>query len=901
MSKTTNLNLFKHDNPSTNTDSFNIEKALNENWDKIDEEDGILKERLNILEDDNDINKQDINDINQEQTMQNIRLSDLEEDNVINKNDILSLKQRTTTNEGDILNIKSEQVTQNSNIQDLNNNKVDKIEGKELSTNDYDDVEKSKNEQNREDILLRALITETGNKIRLEINNSTYVLTAKLYDKNNNLIFTSNGIDLPIESMIVNATYDTSTKELVLTLQNGQTIRVSLSDIISGLQAEITSENKLLSDLVNDENQINKFVTQSQKNKLNGIESGAEVNVIETIKLDGTILENDNKSVNIDITGKEDKTNKVTELSNNSTDTEYPSAKAVYEENQLLKNDIDSIAIPLKSEGEYITQENTSNARFTKFEVGGNSKQKTRSGKNKLKLLIGSLTYRGVTITVNEDGLITLNGTVSDNYPIFKLTNGLDSANSIESGVNKWKDESIEELGKLSNFTLELIYIGGTASGGKLTAYEGETRKFWQSLESAIITQDNTQTSFIGVYLGPANTTFNNFQFYLQVEDGIKENISDYEPYGVMPSPEYSSEIKNVTGDINVNVCNKNLAWNGWARDFVKRINDYAKSNIEIKDKRNSLRLSAGAGYNEYDTKYLFKINWKPNTQYTIEFDLLNSTEILNGGTFACYYTDNTFTSFGLVNTANTWNKLSFTSELNKTIKYITSYYTSGSRYIDLDTFIVEEGTNIIDYEEHKEQTFIFPLAQNQKLMLGDYLADNGIHHKRNTVILNGTEIWNISQTLTNTIHFSISNFSEVARQCKIPTKDSIIAGLISNHFIEKSNLYGIDDTGIDLHQNGNLIVGIDKNILTTLDEFKAWLSNNNVTIEYDLIEEEIEPYSTEQQLVYNEIKKTIHSYKGQTNIYSTNETSPIFKVISKADTEAYIETINSRLELLEG
>ena len=36
MSNTTNLNLFKHDNPSTNTNPFNIESALNENWDKID-------------------------------------------------------------------------------------------------------------------------------------------------------------------------------------------------------------------------------------------------------------------------------------------------------------------------------------------------------------------------------------------------------------------------------------------------------------------------------------------------------------------------------------------------------------------------------------------------------------------------------------------------------------------------------------------------------------------------------------------------------------------------------------------------------------------------------------------------------------------------------------------------
>lgn len=33
MSETTNLKLFKQDNPTTNTNNFDIEKTLNENWD----------------------------------------------------------------------------------------------------------------------------------------------------------------------------------------------------------------------------------------------------------------------------------------------------------------------------------------------------------------------------------------------------------------------------------------------------------------------------------------------------------------------------------------------------------------------------------------------------------------------------------------------------------------------------------------------------------------------------------------------------------------------------------------------------------------------------------------------------------------------------------------------------
>lgn len=36
MSETTNLKLFKQDNPTTNTNNFDIEKTLNENWDASD-------------------------------------------------------------------------------------------------------------------------------------------------------------------------------------------------------------------------------------------------------------------------------------------------------------------------------------------------------------------------------------------------------------------------------------------------------------------------------------------------------------------------------------------------------------------------------------------------------------------------------------------------------------------------------------------------------------------------------------------------------------------------------------------------------------------------------------------------------------------------------------------------
>lgn len=177
-------------------------------------------------------------------------------------------------------------------------------------------------------------IVDTGSKVELSIDNSTYIMAINLKDKFDNII-SSDTIDLPLESVVVNGSYDSQTKEVVLTLQNGSTIRFSVADLVSGLQSEITSTNKLNSDLVDDTSCTNKFVTINEKqnwnNKyekpINGItKNDLDMSVQNSLNLADTSLQSHQ-----DITGKEDKNNKVTSISSSSTDEEYPSAKCVYD------------------------------------------------------------------------------------------------------------------------------------------------------------------------------------------------------------------------------------------------------------------------------------------------------------------------------------------------------------------------------------------------------------------------------------------------------------------------------------------------------------------------------------------------------------------------------------------
>lgn len=137
------------------------------------------------------------------------------------------------------------------------------------------------------DLGLLPSSTKYGASISVTINDLTYVLTAVLKDQDGNTLGTAQTIDLPLESMVVGGEYNDTTKKIILTLKNGQTVEFSVADLVAGLQTEITASNKLSADLVDDTSATNKFVSSAEKTsignsatKLTGI-SGSASNYIE--------------------------------------------------------------------------------------------------------------------------------------------------------------------------------------------------------------------------------------------------------------------------------------------------------------------------------------------------------------------------------------------------------------------------------------------------------------------------------------------------------------------------------------------------------------------------------------------------------------------------------------------
>ena len=124
--------------------------------------------------------------------------------------------------------------------------------------------------------------TKYAASLSLSVDPDTYVITGQLKDQDGNNLGTAGTIDLPLESVVVSGSYNSSTKKVVLTLKDGSTVEFSIADLVSGLQTEITSTNKLSADLISD-GTTNKTVTATEKATWNAKQAAiADLDTIRT-------------------------------------------------------------------------------------------------------------------------------------------------------------------------------------------------------------------------------------------------------------------------------------------------------------------------------------------------------------------------------------------------------------------------------------------------------------------------------------------------------------------------------------------------------------------------------------------------------------------------------------------
>lgn len=253
------------------------------------------------------------------------------------------------------------------------------------------------------------------------------------------------------------------------------------------------------------------------------------------------------EDINTDIEGiKEEQTEQNTKIQENANNiADYNEAMlALQAELLATRKDLQAGTLEGQDTGESLYLADSSDARFREFNIEGNSKQETRSGKNKLDLSkVSQKTFNGVTCTYNkEDDSVTFNGTCTTDNSSFIIQGSIDAVK-----------------GKT---TLTAYYVSGNASivsesASNLRMYNSGYLKGTTLNLSNIASNKVISTTYAG-----NDDTLNQWSFKFDEGDvldnfTVKVMLTDevdteYERYGAMPSLEFPSEVEAIGQDVNV-------------------------------------------------------------------------------------------------------------------------------------------------------------------------------------------------------------------------------------------------------------------------------------------------------------------------------------------------------------
>lgn len=737
MSETTNLKLFKHDNPSTNTNEFNVDTALNQNWDKIDNFVGTVNGK--ILEIQNKDTEQDekissmqseIEVIQEKDNVQDTKLAELQAENERLRKDINGLPSGQATAETIYLTDSAEMRFKKFGI----------------SGNSKQETRSEKN------FLKNMATTQTINGITFTVNEDGTVTANGTATANAQLYVQPGTFNLEKGTYIMSGCPSGGAPETYYLGTN----------IMGSIWTEIGSEITL-----------NLTEDVSNKNVVIVIKNGITVNnlvfkpMIRLSSADSTY-----------------------EPYGASPSPDYPSE--------------------VESCGDNI---------------------------NILENIATSQEVNGLTVEVNDDKTVTINGTATQRtditigYVDFKT-----NINYVLSGTKN---------GKTNKWFLSIRGYGNDIGNGL----------------SYTPTENTTKEIFIRVYEG---ITLNNQIFKPKVEKGSK--ATPYSPYG--------------QGCINEVICNKNLCDVTTLK--VSQVEEPIKINVKEESIYNLSFIKSRIAGATISTNTIYDIR-------TIRcFDENNNLLSQLTGTL---YNMPSGSSISIKKQIET----------PKNTKYVLIYLGNNNGDNNVNTLVsqiqLEEGT-ATPYEEHQSQTYTIPTQQPFRA-IGDirdtFIKKNNKRFEKHWIfrkIFDGTENFNLlaqnfaSDVLVDSIKFIDDNtivyksnyFKAIpASERNNPSDNSIWFNGAKRLFIHSTQFSTLNEfkTYLQEQYNAGTPVYVDYIAKTPLD------------IEC----------TPEQNEILDKIEQEAHTYKNVTHIYSTDEVSPVNSIEYIKDIETLINKATTVVE----
>lgn len=727
-----------------------------------------------------------------------------------------------------------------------------------------------------------TLATGTGHSIELAINTSTYVMTLNLKNEAGTTISTDS-IDLPLESVVVSGSYDSVNKKIVLTLKDGSTVDIPVGDLVSGLQTEITSSNKLNSDYVDDTGHTNKFVTSSDISTWNGkqdaLVSGTNIKTINSTTILGSgnfaleSLSNKVTSISGSSTNdqypsakltydqlalKENLSNKVTSISNTSTDTQYPSAKCVYDSQALqdtaitnLDTKVDNEVASLQTElDKYKMLENA----LPKVTGTGENLNLDKTAKCPMKVgLKGQIQQASTSISGGDE----YDSPSPDHPQDIHVVSG---DNLIEICGKNLFDKDSEDVGYVysSNGSYSVSALWNTSD--------------WIAVES------NTQYSLSFKTTGTANLFFSEFnknkEFIQRTTTGSLTPQSntkyvrlsyrnDLGTYDIqLEKGSTSSEYEAYTGqDYSINLPVENKF------NPIETKNAYPDTTVGNTITYNNSTASisyVNCAYLEANKTYT--ISWEKNTPASISQRngcLVNSNNIIleQIETWNNNQTTKTITptNSGYLVLCVDKNSTNIQIEEGTKANHYTPYGTTPIELCKISTYEDEFFKNTIDSEYY-----------DNTLELDKWYLKKRIGKK----VLDGSENWvhstGWSKTNTNVYYCSpVSNTYYPSESNAYWLTDYFIG--CTRNYLYANDVDGFSFSGLVGNLTAPFTIRINKTTASDVTNFKTWLSTHNTTVYYVLAT----PTNTLLNDTLQETLDSFYSYQEQTNISQDNNDMP--------------------------
>ena len=585
------------------------------------------------------------------------------------------------------------------------------------------------------------------------------------------------------------------------------------------------------------------------------------------------------ESFNSNATSKETSYNDNATTKLNEYNENHTSKLNAYNDNAAEKleeydehiEDLDNIVSKNTTNGESISIDDALKYKIFDCKIDGNAKQTTTTGKN----YFNAYAINNTAISVENDGqtiaidvVASGNGAINTHKTLAELCPNLSTGDQVTLRFNR----------NLGNTYNNFIYLGVPVA---------ET---WKNGTSKTITEEmlNCEVQLYGNRYIDGETEqciITDFTIMKSSEtDTTFEPFTNNEP---SPNPDYPQEISIVSDEVKIVQTGKNLFdKNG---DFTYGNNN----NLTSLQEDGTIKTTANFS-NQRSSGQLISVD--KNTIYVFSGILLESQspnntiiEILNENNTRIYM-------FEISNSANYKFSFMFNSADNEKIWISLNardFNLSASVYAIFSSVQLEEGTVSTEYEDYQSNEHTTNLQDNELVKLTDDIKDeitidkNGnvsLSKRIGKVVLNGTENWIFNESGTNYIRFTLFINDLINNQEN--NKKYVASDYFVSSSIDEAVTDSADANRICAVSNQRLLPPLVNDNVMNLDDFKAWLSENNVTVYYELAE----PTTTSlAQLTNFKTFEGINHFFLEANISTNFEVTyaqDLKKVISKQQAE---------------